>query len=160
MRNKSKIIITIFIAFTNFILLNSFAVAKMRHQVGFVKAQEAQRIDYGGYEVYVLAGDGKRKKPIFYEAENSTALINIDGQDIVLKQTSRRYGKTKSNGRLIRNVDYKSQLYQVKLKDFKDATTAKDKKNCSERLRGTIEIIGADGWVKEFNIESLKDICG
>jgi uncharacterized protein YbcV (DUF1398 family) len=160
MNNALKIIRPILFSFTTLVLLNSFAVAKMKHQVGFVKAKEAQRSDYGGYELYHLIGNERKKTPVFYETENNTALINIDGQDILLKPMKKKYGKTKSNRNLIKNVIYKSQLYQVKLKDFTDVTTTRDKKGCGERLRGTMEIVAADGWTKEFQIESLNDICG
>jgi hypothetical protein len=48
----------------------------------------------------------------------------------------------------------------VKLKNFKDITTAKDKRNYGMRVTGLMEISGDDGWTKKIQIESLEDVGG
>lgn len=128
-----------------------------KHKIGLVQAKEAQSGGYGPV-AYWLAGNKKEKELVFFE-DREIGLINIDGQDISLKRISRKYQTPESKG-LIKLADYNSQTYRVKIRSFKDVTTAKDKAGCARRVRGILEVSSTDGWNKRINIESAGDICG
>jgi hypothetical protein len=87
-----------------------------------------------------------------------SATINIDGQNISLKQIQRK--NTNRNGnRIAVGFKYKSQNWQIK-GHLTDATTAKDKKGAAARDRGTMTITSKDGWQANRQIECAYDIGG
>jgi hypothetical protein len=153
MKNIFKMTASFLILFSGFMTADSLAVVQPRHKVGFVKAKQ----DTGyGPTWYWLAGNMNTNEVIFYVDGDNSTFINIDNQDISLKKISE-----KSNSRgLIKVAEYKSQLFRVRLKDFKDITTAKDRKGCMRRVRGFLEIIGNDGWRKKRKVDSGEDVCG
>jgi hypothetical protein len=161
MKNVFKVTAGFLVLFSNFMAVDSLAVIQPMHRVGSVKAKEAQESGYGP-TWYWLAGKMNTNEIVFYVRDNSSnnsALINIDGQDVSLKRINMQYKKPENSG-LIKVAEYKSRLFRVKLKDFKDITTAKDKKGCMRRVRGFLEIISNDGWTKKIQVDSGDDICG
>jgi hypothetical protein len=126
--------------------------AKPRHQIGFLKGLPPGG-EAGGCN-YWLAG-GKESNVIF--SENyipKTAIINIDGQNISLKQT-----QSKNSSRTTTDFKYKSQNWQIQ-GHLTDATTAKDKKGAAARVRGTMTVTNNDGWQAKRQIECAYDIGG
>jgi hypothetical protein len=87
-----------------------------------------------------------------------SATINIDGQNISLKQIQRK--NTNRNGnRIAVDFKYKSQNWQIKGHPT-DATTAKDKRGSSARDQGTMTITNNDGWQAKRQIECAYDTGG
>jgi hypothetical protein len=156
MKNVLNITVGFVILFSGFMTVDSLAIVQPRHRLGFVKAKKDA--GYGGPQWYWLAGNKtlKENEVIFYDNGDNSTFINIDGQDIALKKTS---VKLKSN-KFIKVAEYKSRLFRVKLKDFKDVTTARDRKGCTSRARGFLEIIGNDGWTKKIQVDTGEDTCG
>lgn len=161
MKNVLNITVSFAILFSSFMTIDSLAIIQLRHKLGFIKAKEAQEFLYGP-TWYSLSNNANMNETIFYErsiSSNYSALINIDGQDISLKMITRKY-KNPERSRLIKVAEYKSQLFRVKLRDFRDITTAKDKKGCARRVTGFMEITGNDGWTKKLQVYSGEDVCG
>lgn len=103
---------------------------------------------------YWIAGDIKKAR-IFYENPvMKFALININGQNVVLNQSSKRYRNYKKSY-LPKNVDHKAGLYQAKVRNVKDISTLKDKERMSRRFKSSLEIISANGWQKSLQIECV-----
>jgi hypothetical protein len=84
-----------------------------------------------------------------------SATINIDGQNISLKQIQRK----NTGNRIAVDFKYKSQNWQIKGHPT-DATTAKDKKGAAARDRGTMTVTNNDGWQAKRQIECAYDIGG
>jgi hypothetical protein len=126
-------------------------------RIGLVIAKEAQYGDIGTRK-YWIYGNKKEKEVIFYENSLKFALMNINGQDVSLQLVNKKYENLEIG--LVKTAVYKSQLYEVRLTDFKDITTAKDRKGCARRVRGFLEISSTDGLTKKLQIESAGDVCG
>jgi hypothetical protein len=159
MKNVLKITTSVLALFASFTTIGSFAIAQSSHTIGFIKAKKETGI---GPVWYWLTGSTMKDDNVifyrgYYQGNQNTTLINVDGQDISLKQISIELNKKSG---LIKIAQYKSKFYRVKLKNFKDITTAKDKRNYGMRVTGLMEISGDDGWTKKIQIESLEDVGG
>ena len=126
-------------------------------RIGLIIAREAQDDDIGTHK-YWIYGSKKGKEVIFYENSLKFALMNINGQDVSLQLVNRKYENLEIG--LVKTAVYKSQLYEVRLTDFKDITTTKDRKGCTRRVRGFLEVSSTDGLTKKLQIESAGDVCG
>jgi hypothetical protein len=87
-----------------------------------------------------------------------SATINIDGQNISLKQIQRK-NINRNGNRTAVDFKYKFQNWQIQ-GHLTDATTAKDKKGTAARDRGTMTITSNDGWQAKRQIECAYDIGG
>jgi hypothetical protein len=159
MKNVLKITTSFLVLVGSVTTIDSFAIAQSSHTIGFIKAKKETGI---GPAWYWLTGSTMKDDNVifyrgYYQGDRDATLINVDGQDISLKQI--RIELDKKSG-LIKIAQYKSKFYRVNLKNFKDITTAKDKKNYGSRVRGLMEISRDDGWTKKLQIESLEDVGG
>jgi hypothetical protein len=159
MKSVLKITTSFLVLFGSVTTIDSSAIAQPSHTIGFIKAKKETGI---GPVWYWLTGSNMKDDNVvfyqgYYQGNREATLINVDSQDISLKQISIELDKKSG---LIKIAQYKSKFYRVKLKNFKDITTAKEKKNCGRRVRGLMEISGDDGWRKKLQIESLEDVCG
>jgi hypothetical protein len=150
--NTSKITTCFLLISSLLFSTNITTQAKPQHQIGFLKGITPNG-GPGGCD-YWLAG-GKESKVIFSERYiTKTATINIDGQNISLKQT-----QSKNSSRTTTDFKYKSQNWQIQ-GHLTDATTSKDKKGAAARVRGTMTVTNNDGWQAKRQIECAYDIGG
>jgi hypothetical protein len=152
---KNSIILFISISILSVIFMPVDSIAKAKHQIGLVQDREA-RTKLGACG-YWLVGNREEKKVVFYEeVSNKYALINIDGQDISLKQNGVRFRNKKKIGLPI-SVEYKSHLYRAKLRNLRDISSAREKREGTSRIRSTLDINSTDGWSKSVQIECAFD---
>jgi hypothetical protein len=154
--NTPKIAISLLLLSAILFPTNITTQAKPKHQIGFLKGVTPGG-EAGGCD-YWIAG-GKENTVILSENYiTKSATINIDGQNISLKQIQRK--NTNRNGnRIAVDFKYKSQNWQIQ-GHLTDATTAKDKKGAAARDRGTMNITNNDGWQANRQIECAYDIGG
>jgi hypothetical protein len=76
--------------------------------------------------------------------------MNIDGQNISLLKVNRN---NQAAGRIMK---YESSVFKVTT-DFKDVTTARDRKGFVVRNRGYLSVTSSDGWKKKINVECAYD---
>jgi hypothetical protein len=116
--NTSKITANILLISSMVFSTNVAAQAKQRHQIGFIKGVVPGG-EAGGCD-YSIAGSNERKVILSENYLKKSVTINIDGQNIMLKQIQRKSIITNKN-KFVVDFKYKSQDFQIQ-GHLKDAT--------------------------------------
>jgi hypothetical protein len=134
------------------------AIAKLSsHKIGFVKISKSE-LNNTGVCGYWLVGSKKQDNVVFVRGVTEKPLMNIDGENISLKLVSRK--EIRRNNKFLGSTDkYESNIFTIAT-DFRDVTTAQDRKGFTTRERGSIVVTSNDGWRKKIETECAYDTGG
>jgi SLT domain-containing protein len=138
-------------------LKNIIAINQSKHKIGFVKISKSE-LNQTGTCGYSLFGSKNQDNVVLVTGVGEKPLINIDGENIALESISKKEIRRKSQFIGSNNV-YKSGKFTIDT-NFRDVTTAKDRKNFGARQRGSIIIVSNNGWRKKLEVECAYDVGG
>jgi hypothetical protein len=127
------------------------------HRIGFVKIPKSE-LNNTGTCGYWLVGSKKRDNVVFFSGITKNPLMNIDGENISLKLVNRK--EIRQNNKSLGSINkYESNIFKITT-NFRDVTTAQDRKGFTAKERGSIVVISNDGWRKKIETECAYDTGG
>jgi hypothetical protein len=119
------------------------------HKIGFVKIPKNELGQMGNCG-YSIVGDKNQNNIVLFMGTSENPLMNVDGETISLKKINR------NNQASSKIMKYESSIFKVTT-DFRDMTTARDRKEFVVRNRGYLSVTSSDGWKKKINVECAYD---
>jgi hypothetical protein len=138
-------------------LKNTIAINKINHKIGFVKISKSE-LNQTGTCGYSIVKSKTQDDFVLVTGVGEKPLMNIDDENIALEAIDKKEIRRKGQS-IGTNSVYKSGKFTIDT-NFRDVTTAKDRKNFAARQRGFIIIVSNNGWRKKLEVECTYDVGG